>query len=182
MNEDELDRACVERCISGDADAFEEILDRYERPLYNAIYRLTGNGDDSRDLCQQVFVKVFEHLATYDPNRKFFSWLYRVAMNETINHIKSRRTWEPLSETLPYQHASPEEEVQAAESEREIQQALLALDLKYRLALIVRHFLQLSYEEAGQILDLPEKTVKSRLFTARQLLREILEAQRHATH
>jgi RNA polymerase sigma-70 factor, ECF subfamily len=182
MNEDDLDRACVERCLRGEADAFEEILDRYERPLYNAIYRLTGNVEEARDLCQQAFLKAFEHLGSYDSSRKFFSWIYRVAMNETINYMNSRRKWEPLDESLPYMHASPEEEVQAMESQHEIQQALLALEINYRLALIVRHFLDLSYAEASDVLDVPEKTVKSRLFTARQLLREILEGQRHVVH
>jgi len=182
MNEDDLDRACVDRCLRGEADAFEEILDRYERPLYNAIYRLTGNVEEARDLCQQAFLKAFEHLRTYDKTRRFFSWMYRLAMNETINHMNARRNWEPLDETLPDGHASPEDDVQAMESEQGIQQALLALEMKYRLALIVRHFLDLSYSEASDVLDVPEKTVKSRLFTARQLLREILEGQRHVIH
>lgn len=180
MNEDELDRMCVERCRRGDTDAFAEILDRYERPIYNAIIRLGAAREEARDLSQQVFLKVFERLDSYDPARKFFSWLYRVAINETINAMKSHRTWEPLSETLEDQHPDPEEELASAEEERSMQKALLALEPKYRLALIVRHFLYLSYEEASQVLSVPVKTVKSRLFTARQLLREILEGQRHA--
>lgn len=179
MNEDEQDRDCVERCLRGESDAFEPLMARYERPIFNAILRLGGNPDEARDICQEVFVKVFENLRSYDRSRKFFSWMYRVAINETINHMKSRRRWEPLSDTLEYAHTNPEQDMQAHEQSGEIQRALLAIDLKYRLAVIVRHFLQLSYSEAALVLDLPEKTVKSRLFTARQMLREILEEKSH---
>jgi RNA polymerase sigma-70 factor, ECF subfamily len=180
MDEDELDRMCVERCLRGDAGAFEEILDRYGKPVYNAILRLGAEHEEARDLSQQVFLKVYERLDTYDPSRKFFSWLYRVAINETINYMKAQRAWEPLSDALPYPHANPEEEAEIADEEHEMQRALMALDIKYRLALIVRHFLDLSYDEAAEVLSVPVKTVKSRLFTARQLLREIIEGQRHA--
>ncbi|MGZ8810205.1 MAG: RNA polymerase sigma factor [Thermoanaerobaculia bacterium] len=180
MSEDERDRMCVERCLRGDAAAFEEILDRYEKPVFNAIVRLGADREDARDLSQQVFLKIFERLDTYDPSRKFFSWLYRVAINETINHMKGHRAWEPLSNALEYRHPTAEQELQASESEHEMQEALLALDPKYRLALIVRHFLDLSYEEAADVLSIPVKTVKSRLFTARQMLRAIIEGRRHA--
>ncbi len=180
MNEDERDRMCVERCLRGDTGAFEEILGRYEKPVYNAILRLGTSRDEARDISQQVFMKIYERLASYDPAHKFFSWLYRVAINETINHMKSQRHWEPLTETLVYQQPDPEQQLAAAEEERVMQKALMALDLKYRLALIVRHFLHLSYEEAADVLSVPVKTVKSRLFTARQLLREAIEGTRHA--
>ncbi len=180
MNEDELDRMCVERCLAGETDAFEGILDRYERPVYNSIVRMGADVEEARDICQQVFVKAFQHLDTYDPARKFFSWLYRVAINETINAMKAHRTWEPLSDAMRDGGATPEEEMQTSEEENELQRALVKLDLKYRLVIIVRHFLQLSYEEAAEVLSVPVKTVKSRLFTARQLLREILEDRRHA--
>lgn len=181
MSEDDRDRLCVERCLSGDIDAFEEILDRYEKPVYNLVVRLGADREEARDICQQVFVNVYQHLAAYDPGRRFFSWLYRAAVNETINHMRSRRTFEPVTEAVENARPNPEQAMEAAEQGREIERALRAIDVKYRLALIVRHFLQLSYEEAAYVLSVPEKTVKSRLFTARQLLREALEERRHAS-
>ena len=181
MTEDELDRMCVERCLRGEANAFEGILDRYEKPVYNAILRLGADREEARDVCQQVFIKVYERLDTYDATRKFFSWLYRVAINEAINHMKSHRSWEPLSPSMTDQNSNPERAAQEAEQHDEIQRALLELEPKYRLAIIVRHFLNLTYEEGAQILSLPVKTLKSRLFTARQLLRDILEGRSHAT-
>lgn len=180
MTEDEQDRKCVERCLRGEADAFAAILERYERPVFNAVVRMGADREDARDICQQIFIKIYQHLDTYDPDRRFFSWLYRIAVNEAINEIRSKRAWEPLSKEMVLPRADPEQEMQASEQQSEIKVALLRLEMKYRLALIVRHFLQLTYEEAAHVLAVPEKTVKSRLFTARQLLREILEERRHA--
>ena len=180
MSEEDMDRLCVERCLRGETNAFESILDRYERPVYNAIVRMGADREEARDLTQQVFVKAYQRLDAYDPAYKFFSWLYRVAINETINAMKAHRSWEPLHVSMPAGNASPEEEASAHEDERELQSALVQLDLKYRLPIIVNYFLQLSYEEAAEVLSVPVKTVKSRLFTARQLLREILEGRRHA--
>ena len=180
MNVDDQDLRIVERCLGGDPDAFEGILERYERPVYNAIVRMGADREEARDICQQAFLKVYQHLDTYDRSRRFFSWLYRIAINEAINQMKAHRAWEPLDAVMEDSHPNPEQELEAAEREREIQAGLLQLEMKYRLALIVRHFLQLSYEEAAHVLSVPEKTVKSRLFTARQLLREALERRRHA--
>lgn len=177
MGEDELDRRCVERCLRGESAAFEGIVDRYEKPVYNAIRRLGTEPEEARDLCQQVFVKVFEKLDTYDPGRRFFSWLYRIALNETLNYLKSHHSWEPLRDIYESPRPDAEAELIAADRERELNRALLALEMKYRLVIIARHFLNLSYAEAAHVLDLPEKTVKSRLFMARSLLREILEGQ-----
>lgn len=181
MYEDELDRMCVERCLRGEAEAFEGIVERYEKPVYNAILRLGADQEEARDLCQQVFLKIYEKLGTYDPARRFFSWLYRIAINETLNYIQARRKWEPLDSHMPDPRPDAEQQIEEAERDSELQRALLALDVKYRLAVIVRHFLNLSYGEMAHVLDLPEKTVKSRLFTARQQLRGILEERRHAT-
>ncbi|HUP45116.1 MAG TPA: sigma-70 family RNA polymerase sigma factor [Thermoanaerobaculia bacterium] len=181
MTEDEQDRLCVERCLQGEAEAFGGILDRYERPVYNLVVRLGADREEARDICQQVFINIYQHLASYDPSRRFFSWLYRAAVNETINHMKSRRSWEPLEgQRVENREPDPEQALQAVEQEREIQRGLLQLEMKYRLAVIAYHFLQLSYEEAAYVLSVPERTVKSRLFTARQQLREILEERRHA--
>ena len=180
MSEDQRDRMCVMRCLGGDREAFGEIVDRYQKPVYNLIVRLGADREEARDIAQQVFINIYQHLHAYDPARRFFSWLYRAAVNETINHMKGRRSFEPLNDVFHNTAPNPEERLEAAEQEEEIQRGLLAIDIKYRLALIVRHFLQLSYEEAAYVLSVPEKTVKSRLFTARQQLRQALEEQRHA--
>lgn len=179
MEEEELDRDAIERCRGGDVEAFGDLIDRYERPVYNAILHMVGNPEDARELCQQAFMKAFEHLASYDTNRRFFSWIYRVAMNESINHLKARRSYEPLSDKLPYSHPNPAERYEDIEQRNHLEKAITALDDNYRSVLILRHFIHLSYREIADILNVSEPIVKSRLFTARQLLRQALEARGH---
>ncbi len=179
MNEEELDRIAVERCRKGDVDAFGTLIDRYEQPVFHAVLHMVGNAEDAKEICQQVFMKAFEHLSSYDPNRKFFSWIYRVAINESINYLKASRSYEPLSERLHYPHPNPAETYEAAEQRNHLQKAITGLDENYRAVLILRHFLHLSYREMAEVLNVPEKTVKSRLFTARQLLRQMLETKGH---
>lgn len=180
MNEEELDRIAIERCRKGDLDAFGTLIDRYERPVYRAVLHMVGNAEDAREICQQVFMKAFEHLSSYDPNRKFFSWIYRVAINESINHLKSRHPHEPLSDRMAYPHPNPAERYEVTEQRDHLQKAVLGLEENYRAVVILRHYLHLSYREMADVLNVPEKMVKSRLFTARQLLRQALETEGHA--
>src|SRR5256885_1721867 len=156
MSEEELDRAAVERCRQGDLEAFGSLIDRYERPVFHAVLHMVGNVEDAREICQQVFMKAFEHLPSYDPNRRFFSWIYRMAINESINHLKARRPFEPLSEQLRTPRPTPAEDYEAAEQREQVQKAITALDENYRAVVILRHFLHLSYREIGTVLDVPE--------------------------
>ena len=182
MDEEQQDRLAVERCLQGDIEAFGLLIDRYERPVYNTILHIVGNVDDARELCQEVFMKAFQHLATYDPGRKFFSWIYRVAVNEAINHVKSRHLTEPLTETIETPNANPAVHFEALEQWTELHEQIMRLEPNYRAVIILRHFIHLSYTEVADILNVPEKTVKSRLFTARQLLREAMQARGYVGH
>lgn len=177
MNEEEQDRISVERCLKGDLEAFGVLVDRYQRPVFNVILRMVGHAEDAREICQQVFMKCFEHLASYDSNRKFFSWIYRMAVNESINHLKARHRFEELSEKLPFGEADPEERFETVETGENLNQAILELPPDYRAVVILRHFLQLSYSEVADVLHVAEPLVKSRLFTARQILRKTLESR-----
>lgn len=182
MDEELQDRMAVERCLEGDTDAFGLLIDRYERPVYNTVLHMVGNPDDARELCQQVFMKAFQHLASYDPKRKFFSWIYRVAVNEAINHIKARHQTEPLSETLQTPHANPAERFEEVQQWVHLHEEIMKLEPNYRAVIILRHFLHLSYDEVAEILNVEEKTVKSRLFTARGLLRDAMQARGYDGH
>ncbi|HUJ15594.1 MAG TPA: sigma-70 family RNA polymerase sigma factor [Thermoanaerobaculia bacterium] len=177
--EEELDRIAVERCLEGDPDAFGELIARYQKPVFNTVLRMVGDAEDAREVCQQAFMKAYEHLASYDRDRKFFSWMYRVAVNESINWIKARRPSEELDESLEHPQADPEEVAEDLDEWRDLHASILDLEPNYRAVIILRHFVHFTYEEIAEILKLPEKTVKSRLFTARQLLREALEAKGH---
>jgi RNA polymerase sigma factor, sigma-70 family len=180
MDEEQLDREAVERCRGGDLDAFGDLVERYERPVFNTILHMVGDAEDAREICQQVFTKAFEHLASYDRERRFFSWIYRIAVNESINHLQARRPYVPLGEQLE-QHLLPNPAEAFAELERSshLHEAINRLGENYRAVIILHHFVHLSYGEIADALHVAEKTVKSRLFSARQLLRAAMEARGH---
>jgi RNA polymerase sigma-70 factor (ECF subfamily) len=173
MSEEDPDSLAVERCLNGDLEAFGTLVERYQRQVFNAILHMVGNYEDAREITQQVFLKAFEHLGSYERGRRFFSWIYRIAMNESINHLKARRTFEPF-EFEENQIRSNHRAFASLETQREVRQAVLALKSEYRAVVILRHFLGCSYRDAAEALDLPEKTIKSRLFEARQILKSTL--------
>ena len=132
------------------------------------------NPEDARDVAQTVFLKAFEHLADYDPKYRFYSWIYRIALNESINVISRRSRHEPISGEEIDERRGADDELASEQVGHRVQGALMAIKPEYREVLVLKHFLDLSYEDIGQVLQLPEKTVKSRLFTARQLLKDAL--------
>jgi RNA polymerase sigma-70 factor (ECF subfamily) len=169
------ERELIRRSLAGDAEAYGELVECHQRVLYNVALRMTGNREDAQDLTQNAFIKAWQKLATFDRNRKFFSWIYRILWNETLNLIQRGPRGETLDETIPDTGRSPERESEAREERALIAEAIEELPADYRQVVLLRHYAQLSYQEMSRIIDLPEKTVKSRLFTARRLLGSILE-------
>ena len=147
----------------------------YERPVYNAAYRIVGNPDDAADVTQVVFLKAFEQLDQYKPEFKFFSWIYRIAINESINQIKRNRKHVSLDDREISDSRSPVDFVGAEDISRGIQESLMELQEDYRTVVVLRHFSECSYRQISEILHIPEKTVKSRLYSARQLMKEKLK-------
>lgn len=174
-----MDRAeeedLVRRSLSGDTRAYGTLIGAYERVLYNLAVRMVNDREDAKDLTQTVFIKAYEHLATFDRGRKFFSWIYRIMVNESLNLLTRRRRVEPLDEGMASPNRGPDHEAEERELGGILDEAIAELKPDYRQAILLRHFGQLSYEEMSDALEVPEKTVKSRLFTARRLLGEILE-------
>jgi len=171
---DDSELAVIRRAQSGDARAFEALVDEYQGVLYNLALRMTGNAEDARDLTQTAFLKVWRNLASYDPSHRFYSWIYRITLNESLNFVQRRRPHAELDERLPASGAEPDENAHASEVGAHIQGALMELTAEYREVIVLRHFHQLAYQEIAEILSIPEKTVKSRLYSARQLLGERL--------
>ncbi|MEP0822196.1 MAG: sigma-70 family RNA polymerase sigma factor [Ignavibacterium sp.] len=169
----EEDSLLVRQCLDGNQKAFEELVDRYQKPVFNLAFRFTTDTEDAEDITQTVFVKAFEKLSTFDPKYKFFSWLYKIAVNESINFLNRKRDFDRFDETL---HSKQREEETAGDPEMTlaINNALLELKPDYRILVILNHFQDLSYREIAYILDLRENTVKSRLFSARRVLRRVL--------
>ena len=175
VNDD--DPRLVERCLNGDRDAFAELVVRYQRPIYHLAYRMLGNVEDAREITQGVFLRIAERLSDYDPEHKFFSWIYRITINASLN-LRRRNGHEELrGEDLEIsdETADPERSVSAAQQSALVQKALMGLKVENRAVLTLRHFGDCSYREISQILDLDEKTVKSRLYEGRQQLRSLLK-------
>jgi len=166
---DDEDVKWVARCLRGDSSAFEPLVTRHQRVLFSMALRLVGNYEDARDATQNAFIRAFERLETFDPERKFFSWIYRIAVNECLNLRRGRRAHEPLDGTI---EAGParRDTVEAAELAERVRAAIIELTQEQREVVVLKYFAEMSYEEISNALDVPEKTIKSRLFTARQRL------------
>ena len=175
---DDTDADLVLRCRSGDRLAFDALLTRYERRIFNAAFRILHHSEDAIDVTQTAFLNAYEHLGSYDPHQQFSSWLYRIVVNQALDLVRGRRSSESLTEEAPDDHDGPDELAIREQSETAMQRALMALKVDYRVVIVLKHVQGLSYEEMAQVLDCPVKTVKSRLFTARQALRDILVARR----
>ena len=118
------DAALVNDCKRGDRRAMAQLVSQYERPVYNAAYRILGNADDAADTTQTVFLKVFEHIGSYDPKFRFFSWIYRISINESLNQVKKRRNQEPLAESQASPWQGPEEHLESKKLCNRVQGAL----------------------------------------------------------
>jgi len=174
---DEDDGALLARYRKGDRDAFAELVVRYQRPLYNAALWIVRKPEDASDVTQIVFLRVAERLDDYDPKHKFFSWIYRIAVNESLNLLRRTGRDDELDEEAEYaagESANPEWQLAQVQQSRHLQAALLRLKASDRMVLMLRHFSEFGYEEIAQILDIDVKTVKSRLYEARQRLRDLL--------
>ncbi len=172
------DQVLVERCRNGDRAAFSALVVRYQRQVFHAAYRMLGDREDARDATQVVFMKVAERLDRYDPKYRFFSWIYRIAINESIDAIRRSGRQEGVDDAEMDEVADgddPEQRLDEAQRAERIQQALQALRPEDRAVLTLRHFAECSYEDMGRILGLEEKTVKSRLFEARRRLGKRLQ-------
>jgi RNA polymerase sigma-70 factor (ECF subfamily) len=173
---DGTDHALLERFRRGDTAAFRALVVRYQRPVYNAAFGVLRNADDARDVAQTVFMRVAERSGDYDPSHKFFSWIYRIAVNEALNLLRRSGREEGLDEDaeIPDAVAGPERRFEDDERARFVHEALKKMSVADRTVITLRHFSELSYQEIAEATGIDEKTVKSRLFEARQRLRALL--------
>jgi RNA polymerase sigma-70 factor, ECF subfamily len=174
---DEADHAVLERYRGGDASAFRDLVVRYQRPVYNAAFWILRNAEDASDVAQTVFLRLAEHADDYDPRHKVFSWIYRIAVNEALNLLRRKGREEALDEDaeLPDDDRNdPQRRVEDGERSRLVRCALMKMNVADRTVVTLRHFSELSYREIGEVLGIDERTVKSRLFEARQRLRALL--------
>lgn len=173
----------IANAIGGREDGFEELVRRYQRPITNYVFRMLNDYDSSLDVTQEVFIKVYNSLSKYSSEYKFSTWLYRIAHNAAIDHIRRRSPNQQSIEaentdgTFQLQIESPsptpEEERERSEWRTEIESVVRCLPAVYRELILLRHSQDLSYDEIAAITNLPLGTVKNRLFRAREMMREI---------
>lgn len=183
------DRNLIERARDGDEPAFAELVHRFERPVFSLVYRLVRHRETAEDLAQEAFVKVYQNLDRFDPKYKVSSWLFKIAHNHTIDHLRRRRLDTLSIEGSPYGDAegetpsgitlasddeTPHAELEGRELGDAIEQAIGRLRPQYRAAVVLRHIEGRPYEEIAQVMDLPLGTVKTYLHRARAELQELL--------
>lgn len=182
MTRREEDIIAIHRCLNNEPAAFRELLERYKNQIFSLIVRLVQNPSDAEDIAQDAFIKAFKNLSSYDSNYPFITWLFKIAHNTTIDFIRAKK---PAMVSIhddenPIDMEEPGQPLEGA-LDSVLQQAFLdkllaALPHLYREALVLRHKEGLDLKEIAQVLQIPEGTVKIRLFRARDMLRQKLAA------
>lgn len=172
----------IKACQRGELDAPAKLIDQFQSPVFNAAYRIVGNLHDAEDVSQSVFLKVFENLDAYKPEFRLFSWIYRIAINESINFSKRKRHFREYNKDVYDQdqvqsNDQPDNALEAKTLGVRLELALRQISEDYRAVIVLKHIAGFSYQEISEILKVPEKTVRSRLYTARQQLQSLLGEQ-----
>lgn len=166
------DNELVSEVIRGNVNAFEILVNRYQKIIFKMVLRMVGNTETAKDLTQDIFVKAFEKMGTFNFNFRFFSWIYRIGINETLTWIRKNPVTDELQEV---ENLPLEQYTGNSERKREIlEHGILELPSDYRILLLLKYYDGLSYEEMADINGLSVEKVRSRLFTAREQLRKIL--------
>lgn len=176
------DQEVVARCLSGEADAFSTLVERYGGRVYNIALRITNDADAAKDCAQEAFIRAYRALHQYDPALPFGPWLFRITTNASLNHVQRWHAHETLVEEFPESpepdEAGPESSALRREELGEVMAAMAELPPHYRAALALRHMQQLSYQEVADSLGIPLGTVKTHLHRARAALKSRLAARR----
>ena len=177
------DGELISIAIGGRVDGFEELVRRYQRPITGYVFRMLGDYESSLDVTQEVFIKVYNSLSKYSPEYKFSTWLYRIAHNAAIDHMRrnsvNAQSLEAENADGSYQiqiessRPSPEQDHERTEWRAEIEAVVKCLPPAYRDLILLRHSQDLSYDEIAEVTGLPLGTVKNRLFRAREMMRDI---------
>ena len=177
----------VQRARQGDLEAYDDLIRRYQERIYATIYHMTSNHEDANDLAQESFIKAFQALKSFKGGSSFYTWLYRIAVNKTINFLKQRKNRVHISlndldfnaEHNPdlvalISEKTPHREVNLAELQEKLNAALLKLSEPHRLVVVLHDVQGMSHDEIAKVMECNIGTVRSRLFYARQQLQALL--------
>lgn len=185
------DAVLVERFLEGDVNAFNTLVWRWEKPMYNFIYRNLGNSDSAKDVCQTVFIRAYKELKRLRDPDKFSSWIYRIAHNLCLDEFKRRKkrrfvTMHPSDDDNETQPAivqlqdtsirTPEDLCHNEHVGQILKRMLLALPEEQRVVVVMKQYQELKFTEIADILNQPVNTIKSRLYYGLRALKKMLEA------
>ena len=187
---DKDDKQLVILCRRGDERAARELVDRFQRPVFSIIFRMVRDREKAEDLAQETFVRTFNNLDRYDRSYKFSSWLFKIAYNLTVDHLRRKELktvsihgspdavttdqQQATSVTLESTEEAPDERLESIELAGRLEESIGKLREEYRTAILLRHVEGRAYEEIAEIMDIPLGTVKTYIFRARRQLREDL--------
>lgn len=178
------DQELVRKTLDGDMDSFSVLVERYQKQIFSLTYRLTNDPEEARDLAQEVFIHIYKVLGKYDQERKFFSWMYKVATNVCYNalrrgkHEQQAVSLDKVIEIMPMigrGEAQPEEYYERRETQEQVRQAVAELPEKYRVPLVLRYLEEMTYKEIAEYMDLPVTTIETRLYRGKAMLQKRLE-------
>ena len=181
------EQVLVQRARDGDLPAYDELVQRYQERIYATVYHMTANHEDANDLAQETFIKAYKALKSFKGDSSFYTWIYRIAVNKTINFLKQRRNRTHMSlndvdfnlENDPdmvalVSHNTPYRDARISELQEKLNAALLKLSEVHRMVVVLHDVQGMPHEEIGKIMNCNVGTVRSRLFYARQQLQALL--------
>jgi len=182
---EEAEKTWVQQARAGDPAAFSRLVEAYQKPVYNLAYRLLGNSVEAEDAAQETFIRAYTKLETYDPSRKFSSWMLSIASHYCIDMLRRRRANLLSIEELPPmidlslpRSAQPEQVVMEGQVADDVQRLLNTLPPSYRTPVILRYWYDMSYKEFAVAMEVTESTIKTRLHRARAKLAESAQRTR----
>ncbi len=167
----DTDSKLIIEVINGKIESFGLLVEKYQNKMFNLALQITHDNDSAKDIAQESFIKAYKKLKSFDSNKKFFSWIYRITLNESLNYKNHSKFTTSISDEMIDNNQSAFEDLEKNETSLKIQKVINRLDDKYKSLILLKHFQELSYEEISKILNIPMGKVKSRLYIAREKLR-----------
>lgn len=188
MSDSNRDNLLIEQCLKGQQSSFSELIDEYKNMVFSLSYKMTNSLEDAEDISQEVFIRVYKSLYNFNPNYKFSTWLYQMTLNLCRDRFRkgkipsvsldtplNKDDQKDLRSIIPDNQNNPEDIIMGVEQTNFINDLITSLPLKYREVIILRHLKDLSYDEMSKILNISLGSVKTRLFRARELLKNKLK-------
>jgi RNA polymerase sigma-70 factor, ECF subfamily len=175
------DNQIIEQILRGNGNLYEVLVKKYQKQVYTLSFRMLNDKEDAKDIAQNAFIKAYDNLDSFNNKLKFFSWIYRITLNECINAQKRQSRFDSIDGNTKFKRVADSDSIEAnfetTERNKLLETALDSLKQETKALIIMKYYEDMSYEEIASALDIPVGKVKSRLFSARQVLKENLIEQ-----